>query len=83
MTNPLDINFPNVGLNAYLPPLDAARSRTFTLDTGERVLSSRVFVEYTSFLEKSRRTRRVDSSDDEVNFGFQIEPRISPTDLYI
>lgn len=36
MTNPLDINFPNVGLNAYLPPLDAARSRTFTLDTGRK-----------------------------------------------
>lgn len=55
MTNPLDINFPNVGLNAYLPPHDAARSRTFTLDTGERsTLSSRVFAEYKLHFSKSR-----------------------------
>lgn len=77
MTNPLDINFPNVGLNAYLPPLDAARSRTFTLDTGEKVPSSRIFVEYTSFLEKSRQTRRVDSSNDEGNLQQYLASKLN------
>jgi len=72
MTNPLDINFPNVGLNAYLlerSPLDPARSRTFTLDTGKSTLME-YFWSILHFLSRKVVTdnaRRVNSNDGVIS----------------